>query len=120
MALQPGFGLTAPELTAGSYVTSRASLDNLIKKPKKAIISIPVILVGALVFAIVLAWIEVLRSLFDDAFPTLARQEDPNWVRYEGTILRFFYAVFLTAVCVILIYFALQLVRQRRDDALHA
>lgn len=120
MSLQPGFGLTGAELTAGSYVTSRASLDNLIKKPTKAIISIPVILVGALVFAIVLSWIEVLRSLFDDAFPAAARLEDPKWIRYEGTILRLYYAIFLTGISTIFIYFLMKLIRQKRKSALHA
>lgn len=114
--LEANFGLSPAELTAGSYVTSRGSLDNLIKKPRKAVISIPVILIGALVFAIVLAWIETLRSLFDDAFPTLTRREDPKWVRFEGTLLRLYYAVFLTAAAGLIIYFLMRLIKMRREE----
>lgn len=124
-ALMPFHGeVNSSELTAGSFVTNSSTsgsidTDNRRKKPGsggKARVSIAVILIGALVFAIVLAWIEVMRSVFDDAFPTLSRRNDPNWVRYEGTLLRLGFAVVLTALSIMIIYFALQFVKSRKES----
>lgn len=111
-------GFTESTLSAGSFVTGsgqRGTLDNLIRLKRKIRVNIAYVLIGAMLFATVLAWIEVLRSSFDDAFPLKARREDPNYVRFEATYLRLYFAVFLTAISIFIIWMLIQFIQHQNQ-----
>lgn len=112
-------GFTDNQLAAGSLVTStanRGTLDHLIRYKRKIRINLAYVLIGALIFATVLSWIEVLRSIFDDAFPLKSRLADPNYVRYEATFLRLYYAVVSTALFIGIIWLIVQFIHHQREN----
>jgi len=66
-------------------------------------INVPIIIASGVIFIAILAWFEVLRSLYDR---TWEFADQPG--RYQVTIERLGYAVMVTCLCIILIYIFFQ------------
>lgn len=109
---------TFGEVVGGVGVYNSSLSGNLYKyvsgRPDKVTINLPVIIVGALIFTIILSWFEFLRVTFDEVFPTKDRKLIPKIDRYENIVTRLIYSIFITAFCVLLIFACIIYIRQRK------
>lgn len=109
---------TFGEVVSGVGVYNSSLSGNLYKyaagKPSKVTINLPVIIIGALIFTIILSWFEFIRITYDEIFPTKDRKLTPIAQRYENIIVRLIYSIFITSLCVLLIIACLIFIQEKK------
>lgn len=88
-----------PSLRVVRQTTERNQKDDE-KEAKRGLarLNLPVVVIGSFVFIAVIAWFEWIRWIFDETYLYENRR---NKIGYRLTWLRFFYAIYITGICIL-------------------
>jgi len=102
----PGLRTDRPARPGSRVVGSQIPVEPGMGLTHPFTINVPIIVASGVIFIAILAWFEVLRSLYDRTWEFADEAG-----RYEVTIERLGYAVMVTCICILLIYIFYQFYR---------